>query len=118
DARETAPAAASRDMYVRPGVPEDASVQGPLAVATPGFAPGLAALQKAWGNLPWKAVLAPAIALAENGFETGFYHAEVLRGLRASGFEARFPETARIQFPPASEPIRPGQRVVQKDLAK
>ena len=118
DARETAPAAADRDLYLRPGVPEDASVLGPLAVATPGFVPGLAALQKGYGNLPWKAVLAPAIALAEHGFDTGFYHAEVLRGLRAHGFEARFPETARIQFPPAGEPIRPGQRVVQKDLAK
>ena len=117
DARETAPAAADRDMYLRKGVPEDASVQGPLAVATPAFVPGIAALHRAWGKLPWKAVLAPAIALAEQGFETGFYHAEVLRALHERGFEARFPETARIQFPPAGEPIRPGQRVVQKDLA-
>src|SRR5262245_32406938 len=118
DARETAPAAADRDMYVRPGVPEDASVLGPLAVATPGFALGMAQLQKGYGKLPWAAVVAPAIRLAEQGFETGFYHAEMLRMLRARGFETRFPETARIQFPPASEPIHPGQRVVQKDLAK
>jgi gamma-glutamyltranspeptidase/glutathione hydrolase len=118
DARETAPAAASREMFARPGVPPDASVLGPLAVATPGFAPGLAQLQKAWGELALAEVLAPAIRLAERGFATGFYHAEVLRGLRAKGFDARFPETARIQFPPAGEPIRPGQRVVQKDLAR
>jgi gamma-glutamyltranspeptidase/glutathione hydrolase len=91
DARETAPAAADRDMYLRKGVPEDASVLGPLAVATPGFVPGIAALHRAWGKLPWKAVLAPAIALAEQGFETGFYHAEVLRALHEHGFEARFP---------------------------
>ena len=31
DARETAPAAADRDMFVRPGVADDASVLGPLA---------------------------------------------------------------------------------------
>jgi gamma-glutamyltranspeptidase/glutathione hydrolase len=62
--------------------------------------------------------VAPAIGLAEQGFETGFYHAEVLRSLREKGFEARFPETARIHFPPADEPIRPGRRVVQPDLAR
>jgi gamma-glutamyltranspeptidase/glutathione hydrolase len=118
DARETAPAAADRDMYVRPGVAEDASVLGPLAVATPGFALGLAQLQKGYGTLPWAEVLAPAIDLAERGFETGFYHAELLRGLRARGFEKRFPETARIHFPPPDEPIRPGRRVVQADLAR
>ncbi len=118
DARETAPAAADRDLYLRPGVPRDASVLGALAVATPGFGLGVAQLQKGYGKLPFAEVVAPAIRLAEQGFETGFYHAEVLRGLRARGFEARFPETARIQFPPAGEPIRPGQRVVQKDLAR
>ncbi len=118
DARETAPAAADRDMYVRPGVPEDASVLGPLAVATPGFAPGLAQLHEGYGSLGWSEVLAPAIRLAEEGFETGYYHAEVLRALRGRGFEERFPETARIQFPPPGEAIRPGQRVVQTDLAR
>ncbi len=30
-------------MYVRPGVAEDASLAGPLAVATPGLVLGLAA---------------------------------------------------------------------------
>jgi gamma-glutamyltranspeptidase/glutathione hydrolase len=118
DARETAPAAADRDMFVRPGVAEDASVLGPLAVATPGFAPGLAQLQKGYGTLGLAEVLAPAIRLAEEGFLTGYYHAEILRAMRNRGFEARFPETAAIQFPPADEPIRPGQRVVQKDLAR
>src|SRR5258706_11804891 len=42
DARETAPAAATRDMYRQPGVPEGASLSGPLAVATPGFVAGCA----------------------------------------------------------------------------
>ena len=37
DARETAPAAADRDMYVREGVDPRASLAGGLAVATHGF---------------------------------------------------------------------------------
>jgi len=118
DARETAPAAADRDMFVRPGAAKDASVAGPLAVATPGFVPGLAALQKAHGKLAWSEVLAPAIRLADEGFEIGSYHAEILRGLRAKGFEARFPETAAVHFPPPGKPIGPGWRLVQKDLAR
>jgi gamma-glutamyltranspeptidase/glutathione hydrolase len=118
DARETAPAAAHREMFVRPGVPEDASVAGPLSVATPGFVLGVRQLQKGYGKLPWPEVLAPAIRLAEQGFAIGPYHAEVLRGLRGKGFEERFPETARIHFPPPGEPIPPGHRVVQADLAR
>jgi gamma-glutamyltranspeptidase/glutathione hydrolase len=118
DARETAPAGASREMFVRPGVAKDASVAGPLAVATPGFVPGLAALQKAHGTLSFAEVLAPAIRLAEQGFEIGPYHAEMLRGLRAKGFDARFPETAAIHFPAPGQPIGPGWRLVQKDLAR
>src|SRR5258705_8343908 len=42
DARETAPTAATRDMFAQPGVPEGASLSGPLAAATPGFAAGCA----------------------------------------------------------------------------
>src|SRR5262247_4086393 len=63
DARETAPAAATRDMFRKPGVPEDASLVGPLAVATPGFVAGCAVALERWGSLPLAQVLAPAIAL-------------------------------------------------------
>src|SRR5262245_50198590 len=42
DARETAPAAATRDMYVAPGVAKDASKFGALSIATPGLLAGLA----------------------------------------------------------------------------
>ena len=35
DAREIAPVAADRDMYIRPGVPKRASLFGSLAVAKP-----------------------------------------------------------------------------------
>src|SRR5215813_13619570 len=77
DARETAPAAATRDMFRQPGVPERASLVGPLAVATPGFVAGCALALERWGSLPLSEVLAPAIALAENGFAVGRYHARM-----------------------------------------
>jgi gamma-glutamyltranspeptidase/glutathione hydrolase len=118
DARETAPAAATRDMYVEPGVPERASVLGPLAVATPGMVAGLALALEQWGTLPLWRVLQPAIRLAEDGFKIGPVHAKVLERMRGYGLPERFPETGRIHFPPAEKPALPGWSLVQRDLAK
>jgi gamma-glutamyltranspeptidase/glutathione hydrolase len=117
DARETAPAAADRDMYVRPGVPEQASLAGPLAVATPGMVAGLALVLERYGTMPLAEVMAPAIRLAEAGFTIGPVHAGVLERMRQFGMPERFPETGRIQFPPAGTPAAPGMRLVQTDLA-
>jgi gamma-glutamyltranspeptidase / glutathione hydrolase len=117
DARETAPGAATRDMYRQPGVPERASLSGPLAVATPGFVAGCAVALERWGSLSLSDVLAPAIALAEHGFAIGRYHARMIEFMRARGLAQRFPDTARIQFPPEGTVARPGWRLVQPDLA-
>jgi len=118
DARETAPAAADRDLFVRPGVPEGASLQGGLAVATPGFVRGMALVLERYGTLPWPRVLEPAIRLAKQGFAIGSYHARVLEHMRLAGLPQRFPETGRIQFPPAGMPAKLGWVLRQEDLAK
>jgi len=118
DARETAPAAADAEMYVRAGVPERASMFGPLAVATPGLVAGLALAQSRYGTLPLERVMAPAIRLAEDGFAIGPYHARMLEFVRASGMAAKLGETARIQFPPDGARAWPGWRLRQPDLAR
>lgn len=118
DARETAPAAADRDMYVRPGVAERASLVGPLAVATPGMVAGLTRVLDRYGSKSLPEVLAPAIRLADEGFAIGPVHARVLERMRAVGLDQRFPETGRIQFPPPGTRAVPGWRLVQKDLAR
>jgi gamma-glutamyltranspeptidase/glutathione hydrolase len=118
DARETAPAAATRDMYVHPGVAERASLKGPLAVATPGLVAGLALALERYGTMSLAEVLEPAIDLARRGFEIGPNHVETLEWVRERGFPERFPETARIQFPPPGTPLEPGWRLVQRDLAR
>ncbi|MDJ0848238.1 MAG: gamma-glutamyltransferase [Myxococcota bacterium] len=117
DARETAPAAAQPDMYVRQGVPRDASVKGALAVATPGFVRGMALALERFGTLPLADLLAPAIRLADEGFEIGAYHAGMLERMRALGLPKFFPETGRTQFPRAGVAAAPGWRLRQKDLA-
>jgi gamma-glutamyltranspeptidase/glutathione hydrolase len=116
DARETAPGAADRDMYVREGVAEDASIRGSLAVGTPGLVAGLALALERYGTLPLARVLAPAIRLARDGVVVGAHHVGAIEGLRAK-LTARFPETARIQFPAPGVNAEPGWRLVQEDLA-
>ena len=69
DFRETAPAAASRDMYldasghVVPGL----STYGALSTGTPGTVAGMAALHQKLGHLPWARLVAPAVRLARRG---------------------------------------------------
>ncbi len=116
DAREMAPAAADRDMYVRPGVPKRASVRGPLAVATPGLVAGLALTLERYGSLTLAEVVAPAVRLAREGFAIGSRHARIIEFMRPRLAE-HFPETARIQFPKDGAPAEPGWRLVQSDLA-
>ncbi len=104
DFRETAPAEATRDMYLdENGEPRQAaSLIGPLAAGVPGSPAGLYELQKKLGRLPWADVVAPAIRLARDGFtvdrrleERAMIHFEHL---------SRFPETAAVWLPGGKPP--------------
>jgi gamma-glutamyltranspeptidase/glutathione hydrolase len=69
DARETAPLAASENMYVINGqVNRDLATNGALAAAIPGLPAALDALTQDYGQLNLQKNLAPAIHLAEKGF--------------------------------------------------
>jgi gamma-glutamyltranspeptidase/glutathione hydrolase len=69
DFRETAPAAASRDMYLDASgnVVPGRSTAGVLAVGTPGTVAGMVALHQKLGKLPWAKLVAPAVRLASHG---------------------------------------------------
>jgi gamma-glutamyltranspeptidase/glutathione hydrolase len=105
DFRETAPAEATRDMYLNDrGEPRPkASLVGPLAAGVPGSPDGLYELHRELGRLPWAEVVAPAIRLAREGFtvdrrlENGVgNNAEML---------GRFPETAAVWLPGGEPPV-------------
>ena len=69
DYRETAPAAASANMYLdKNGQPTENSLYGNLAVAIPGTVRGMAEAHHRFGKLSWQQDLAPAIELARSGF--------------------------------------------------
>ena len=71
DYREKAPGAADRDMYLDENgdVIKRASLVGHLSVGVPGSVAGFWAAHKRYGTLPWSQLLAPAIRIAEEGFE-------------------------------------------------
>ena len=71
DYRETAAAAADRDMYLDENgdVIEGLSTIGHLAVGVPGTVAGFWEAHKRYGSLPWKDLVMPAVRIAEEGFE-------------------------------------------------
>lgn len=71
DGRETAPKAATPQRFVgadgKP-LPYIQVVPGGRSVGVPGNMRLMAVATKKWGRLPWKALFAPAIRLAEKGY--------------------------------------------------
>ncbi|KAF3442935.1 hypothetical protein FNV43_RR16853 [Rhamnella rubrinervis] len=70
DSRETAPLAASENMYAdNPG----AKYKGALAMGVPGEIAGLHEAWLKYGRLPWRTLFQPAIKLAKDGFAVAPY---------------------------------------------
>jgi gamma-glutamyltranspeptidase/glutathione hydrolase len=106
DFRETAPAAASRTMYLdAEGKPiENASIVGPLASGVPGSPAGLWELHRKLGKLAWPRVVAPARKLAAAGFPVDRHLHELLDKEETRKLLLRFPETAKIWYPGGAPP--------------
>ena len=70
DAREVAPGAATRDMFLdeKGDVVRSRATQSALAAGIPGEPAGFAHLAKTYGKLPLKTSMQPAIRLAREGF--------------------------------------------------
>ena len=118
DYRERAPAGAHRDMYLdASGNPvAERSMVGPLAAGVPGSVAGLSYAQRRYGKLPLATVMAPAVALARDGFEVSWALADSLS--EAGDLLNRFPASARAFRRADGTPLQPGDRLVQADLAR
>ncbi len=112
DYRETAPAAAGAGMYLTAsGEPDpNLSLVGNLAVGVPGTVRGMAEAHRRFGKLTWKQDLAPAIALARNGFTVTPQFMGILDGTRAS-------LSKTTNFAAWAKGPKVGQRFRQPDLA-
>ena len=71
DGRETAPAAAMPDRFMRAGKPMSfyTAVNSGLSVGVPGTVRVMELAHQKHGRLPWAKLFEPAIRLAENGFK-------------------------------------------------
>jgi gamma-glutamyltranspeptidase/glutathione hydrolase len=115
DYRETAPARASRNMYLdAKGEPTDRSLTGALAAGVPGAVAGLTEARHRYGRLPLARLIEPAIRLARDGFRIDEYRSESIRG--DSARLARF-AASRTSFLPDGHPPAPGTTLRQPDLA-
>ena len=116
DGRETAPGAATADMYIGPDgeVVRDLAINGPLSAGIPGAPAAWALISARYGRLPLARSLAPAIRLARDGFAVDLKYQQLLNW-RAETM-LRWPETAAI-FMPGGEIPSVGDRIVQLDLA-
>ncbi len=117
DFREKAPLAATRDMYLdnSGNVVKGLSTRSYLAVGVPGTVSGLETAREQFGTMQRDALLAPAIKYAQEGFvlEQG----DIKMLATATDDFRKDPASAAI-FLNHGEPLKVGQKLVQRDLAR
>ena len=107
------PMAVDSDVY-RPPTPDFAeNRRGAKAVSTPGNVHAWEQLSRLYGKTAWADLLQPAIDLAENGF---LIHEALGRSI-AAAFSS-FPESARSEYGRDGRPLKAGERLLQKNLAR
>ena len=116
DFREKAPLKATRTMYLdaQGKVRPKASTDGHLAVAVPGTVAGMYEVHRKYGRLPWKTVIAPAIAIAESGFPVSKGLADASK--ERSDILGKNADARRL-FTHDGKPLQVGDRLIQKELA-
>ncbi len=117
DYRETAPGRATHDMYLnRAGEATSLSDKGALSAGVPGSVAGLTEAHRRFGRLPFRAVIAPAVQLASDGFIVDEVRSRSLDENR--GWFYNFPATRRYFLPDSGRAPAPGARWVQADLGR
>jgi len=95
DYREMAPSGASRDMYLDDeGELTDQSRVGAKAAGIPGDVAGFWYAHDKWGELDWRAVVEPAVALARDGWTLDERHADDLEWGSKRMEDAGLPDSA------------------------
>jgi gamma-glutamyltranspeptidase / glutathione hydrolase len=110
--RETAPAAVTRDTFAKTTDWHDHK-----AVSVPGTVRGLELAHKRFGKLAWKALIEPAVRLADDGFVLDAPMVKSLNdAVKRKGGSDEFRRLFGKDGGKASWQV--GDRLVQKDLAK
>jgi gamma-glutamyltranspeptidase/glutathione hydrolase len=117
DAREKAPGAASRDMYLDKAGNEipNASTNGPISAAIPGEPAAFEYLARKYGKLTLKQCLQPAIRLARDGFPL---YARLQFGIKAKrDILMRSPDAAKVFLTADGNVPEIGTVIKQPELA-
>jgi gamma-glutamyltranspeptidase / glutathione hydrolase len=116
DAREKAPGAATRDMYLdKAGNVTKGSTEGPISAAIPGEPASFEYLARKYGKLPLKQSLQPAIRLAREGFPL---YLRLQYGIKAKrDILARSPDAAKAFLTADGNAPEVGAIIKQPQLA-
>ncbi|MES2058230.1 MAG: gamma-glutamyltransferase [Pseudomonadota bacterium] len=116
--REKAPMAATPERFLdedgKP-LPYFKAVPGGRSVGVPGNVRLLAMTHAKWGKLPWKALFAPAIKLAEEGYQVTQPMANGIGFV--SQYWSKFPDTAKQYLDANGKPLTVGTTVKNPKLA-
>jgi gamma-glutamyltranspeptidase/glutathione hydrolase len=116
DGREMAPAAATREMFLRDGKPiSGGSTTGPLAIGVPGSVAAYDYALLHAGHLKLKDVFNPAADLAARGFELDAHYVKKIAAV--SKDLAKFPASRAIFLNAEGKPLEAGDTLQQPDLA-
>ncbi|MCC8309997.1 gamma-glutamyltransferase [Bacillus amyloliquefaciens] len=117
DSRERAPAGATPDMFLDENgkaIPFSERVTKGTAVGVPGTLKGLEKALDKWGTRSMKQLITPSIKLASKGFPIDSVLADAI-----SDYKDKLSHTAaKDVFLPDGEPLKEGDTLIQKDLAK
>ncbi|QQN74675.1 gamma-glutamyltransferase [Croceicoccus sp. YJ47] len=118
DGRETAPAAATGDWFMRDGrpIPFAEARPGGLSTGVPGNVAMMALAHAEHGRLPWRALFGPAIRLARDGFTvTQRLHDTLASAPDIAGLS---PEGGALFFGPDGAPVPVGTTLRNPEFAR
>ncbi len=117
DGREMAPSAAHPEMFLKDGVPQNAwSETGALASGVPGAVAAYDLLSSRLGSGHWRTAFEMGAEVAENGWTITPHYAS--RITSEAQDLARFTASRETFFSREGTPLKAGERLVQRDLAK
>jgi gamma-glutamyltranspeptidase / glutathione hydrolase len=96
------------ELFTWPQVEGDRNIHGPLAFAIPSSVRGYAAAVERFGRMPWRELVAPAVALAREGLPVDWF--TTVKVASAATELRLYDESRRVWLPDGLPPVCPPER--------